>query len=77
MPFSRSQLEGPGDLIASYGSGQKKNRSIRASGLHAKGVNNAEWYMHEGEVFEPRAPRSNIACMHRPLEKGSICRPSL
>ena len=38
---------------------------------------NAEWYMHEGEVFEPRAPRSNIACMHRPLEEGSICGPSL
>ena len=33
--------------------------------------------MHEGEVLEPRAPRLNIACMHRPLERGPIYGPGL
>ncbi len=51
-----SQLEGSSDLMASYHNIQKKNRSIRASGLHAKasisydGLVGAEWCMQEGQV---------------------------
>ena len=31
----------------------------------------------KAKVLEPRAPRLNIACMHRPLERGPICGPGL